>query len=415
MAGVLHSRRETCRLCLDRSLEMALSLTPTPPANAFVPQELLAVPQPCFPLNVHLCRNCGHLQLVDVVDPAYLFSQYPYASSAAPVMARHLTSYAHAVVERFGLGNADFVVEIGSNDGTFLRSFKDAGPSILGVDPASNVAAQANAAGIDTLVAFFGLEVATSIRAERGRAKVICANHVFAHVADMQGLISGVRNLIAPDGVFVFEVGYLVDVYEKTLFDTIYHEHLDYHRVGPLRRFFAANGLELFDVERVDIQGGALRGFAGPPGAHPVQAARLDNFEGYEREIGLDRLETFQRFAARIERNGLELTTLVEGLKAHGKRVAGYGAPAKATTLMYHFGLGRDLLEYIVDDAPLKIGLFTPGLHVPVVSVEALDRQRPDYLVVLAWNFAESIIARRRSYAEQGGRFVVPLPNLAIT
>jgi hypothetical protein len=230
----------------------------------------------------------------------------------------------------------------------------------------------------------------------------------------MQGLIEGVRDLLAPDGAFVFEVGYLVDVYEKTLFDTIYHEHIDYHRVGPLRRFFAAHGLELFAAERVDIQGGALRGFAALPGVRPVDRAGLEALEEREKEIGLDGVAAFKGFASRVERAGMELTTLLSGLKARGKRIAAYGAPAKATTLMYHFGLGPDVLEYVVDDAPLKVGLFTPGLHIPVLAADTLYQKRPDYVVVLAWNFADSIIARHSRFTSEGGRFIVPLPNLAL-
>jgi SAM-dependent methyltransferase len=414
MAGPLHYKRDTCRLCLSRRLEPVLSLAPTPPANAFVPRERLGETQACFPLDLSLCLDCGHLQLVDIVDPAYLFSQYPYASGAAPGMVRHLQAQATAVIRRLGLKPDERIVEIGSNDGTFLRVFREAGLAVLGVDPARNIAAQANAAGIETLADFFNVEVARRILGERGPARAVCANHVFAHMADMQGVIDGVRNLLAPDGAFVFEVGYLVDVYEKTTFDTMYHEHIDYHRVGPLRRFCAANGLELFAAERADIQGGAIRGFAGLPGAHPVDTTGLAALEAHEKQLGLDRPETFRSYASRIERRGLELTTFLAGLKAQGQKIAGYGAPAKATTLMYQFGLGRDVLDFIVDDAPLKAGLFTPGLHVPVVTAEALYDHRPDYTVVLAWNFAESIIARHGRYLDRGGRFIVPLPNLAV-
>lgn len=414
MAAPLHYKRKTCRLCGSAALEPVLSLTPTPPANSFVPRERLDEPQPCFPLDIHLCGTCKHLQLVDIVDPEYLFAHYVYTSGAAPVMAAHLRAHGRAVIERLRLKPDDFVVELGSNDGTFLRPFQEAGLRILGVDPARNIAAQANAAGIPTLPAFFNAETARNILAEYGPANVVCANHVFAHTADMQGLIDGVGLLLAPDGAFVFETGYLVDVYEKTLFDTMYHEHIDYHRVGPLRRFFAANGLELFDAFRVDIQGGALRGFAARPGTHPVQTARLDELESYETSLGLDRPETFRDYAARIDGCRTALTGLLTSLKAQGKRIAAYGAPAKATTLMYHFGLDRDAIEYIVDDSPLKVGLFTPGLHVPVLPVETIYQRRPDYLVMLAWNFAEPIMAKHAAYAGGGGHFIVPLPKLAV-
>jgi SAM-dependent methyltransferase len=413
MDSSLYRRNEACRLCHSRDLEQVLTLTPTPPANACVTAYHVSDAQPCFPLEIAFCRACGHVQLVDIVDPAYLFAHYVYASSAAPVMAAHLRAFARSTIDRLDLRAGDFVVEVGSNDGTFLRVFKEAGQKVLGVDPARNIADQANKAGIPTLPEFFNTEVARRIRDEHGPAKAVCANHVFAHVADMQGFIDGVRVLLAPDGVFVFEVGYLVDVYEKTTFDTMYHEHLDYHRVGPLRRFFAANGLQLVAAERVDIQGGSLRGFVSFPGSRSPNAA-LDELEGYEIRIGLAEPETFRRYAARIERCGVELTSLLSGLKARGKRIAGYGIPAKATTLMYHFGIDHQAIEYIVDDAPLKVGLFSPGLHVPILAVSTLYERRPDYVVMLAWNFAEPLIAKHAAFAEGGGRFIVPLPNLAI-
>ncbi len=413
MAAPLYRRNEACRLCNSRNIELVLSLTPTPPANAFVPPERLTEKQPVFPLDVHFCRDCGHLQLVDIVDPEYLFAHYVYMSGAAPIMVAHLQAHARAVIDRLQMKPGALVVEAGSNDGTFLRPFKDAGFKVLGVDPAKNIAARANESGIPTLAAFFNVETARRVRAEHGAAQVVAANHVFAHVADMQGLIDGVGELLAGDGVFVFETGYLVDVYEKTLFDTIYHEHIDYHRVGPLRRFFARNGLQLFHADRVDIQGGALRGFACRPGVRPV-SAQLDVLEAYERQIGLDRPETFRGYAARIDRCRTELTNLLDDLKRQGKRIAAYGAPAKATTLMYHFGLDARVIEYIVDDSPLKTGLFSPGLHVPVLPVGTIYERRPDYLLMLAWNFAADLMAKHARFRDGGGHFIVPLPQLAV-
>lgn len=318
-----------------------------------------------------------------------------------------------SIIARLALGAGDFVVEVGSNDGTFLRTFRDTGLKVLGVDPARNIAELANQSGIPTLPEFFNLDIARKIHIDHGAAKLVCANHVFAHVNDMQGFVDGVRTLLAPDGVFVFEVGYLRDVYEKSTFDTIYHEHLDYHRVGPLRRFFAANGLEMFDAVRTDIQGGSLRGFAGLPGAHPI-AKGLEELEAGEKAQGLELPQTFRRYADRVTRAGVELTTLLKGLKAQGKTIAAYGLPAKATTLMYHFGINQALIEYIVDDAPLKVGLYSPGLHVPILAVRTLYERRPDYVVLLAWNFADAIAAKHAAFTEGGGRFIVPLPNLAI-
>lgn len=413
MTSSLHHRNGACRLCSSTALEVVLSLTPTPPANACVTAEHLGEEQPRFPLDVAHCGGCGHVQLIDIVEPSYLFRHYVYASSAAQAMVSHLQGYGRSVIERFGIGAGKFIVEVGSNDGTFLRAFQQAGLKVLGIDPAQNIAAKANESGIETLPEFFNLEIARQVRAKYGPADVVVANHVFAHVNDMQGFVDGVRTLLGPNGVFVFEVGYLVDVFEKTTFDTIYHEHLDFHRVEPLKKFFAANGLEMFDGERSPIQGGSLRGYVGLPGAHPIAPA-LEALAAYEREIGLDKVGTLRKYAERVKRAGTELTTLLKGLKAQGKTIAAYGLPAKATTLMYHFGIDQSTIEYVVDDAPLKVGLYSPGLHVPILAVETLYQRKPDYVVVLAWNFAEAIIRNHAAFTEAGGRFIVPLPNLAI-
>jgi SAM-dependent methyltransferase len=413
MNSSLYHRNEACRLCRSADLKLVLSLTPTPPANACVTADQLGEEQQRFPLDVACCGTCGHVQLLDIVEPSYLFRHYVYASSAAKMMVAHLQGYGRSVIERFGLGSGKFIVEVGSNDGTFLRSFKDAGLKVLGIDPAQNIAAKANKDGIETLAEFFNLDIARQVNAKYGPADIVVANHVFAHVNDMQGFVDGVRTMLSPEGVFVFEVGYLVDVFEKTTFDTIYHEHLDFHRVEPLKKFFTANGLEMFDAERSPIQGGSLRGYVGLPGAHKIQPA-LEALVDREREIGLDKVETLRKYADRVNRAGVELTTLLKGLKEQGKTIAAYGLPAKATTLMYHFGIDQNTIEYVVDDAPLKVGLYSPGMHVPVLSVDTLYQRKPDYVVLLAWNFADAIMRNHVAFTEAGGRFIVPLPNLAI-
>jgi SAM-dependent methyltransferase len=412
--AVLH-RRCDCRLCGDpERLELVLALTPTPPANAFVPPSELAREQERFPLDVFLCRRCGHAQLLDVLDPGMLFERYVYVSGTSPVFVDHFRRYAAETSARFGLGPGALVVEIGSNDGTLLRFYQEAGCRVLGVDPAREIARGASERGIETLPTFFTPELAERVRRERGPAALVAANNVFAHADDLAGIADGVRDLLSPEGVFVFEVSYLVDVYQKTLFDTIYHEHLAYHTVGPLRGFFERHGMELIAAERVGTHGGSLRGIVQKAGAgRPVEPS-VEELVQLERELGLDRPESFRAFARRIDQRKAQLRELLLGLKREGKRVAGFGAPAKATTLMYHFELGPDVLEFIVDDSPLKQGLYSPGLHIPVRPASALSERRPDYLVVLAWNFAEAIIDKNRQFAEAGGRFIVPLPEVTV-
>jgi len=407
-------RRHTCRLCGGRDLTLVVRLTPTPPANAFVGEATKSKDQPHFPLDVFLCGDCAHVQLLDVVDPRLLFEDYVYVSGTSPVFVEHFARYAEAVVKRFNPKPGDLVVDIGSNDGTLLRKFKDRGLRVLGVDPARAIARRATEAGIETIADFFTPALAAAIRDKYGPAALITANNVFAHADDLAELRDGASSLIAPDGVFVFEVSYLMDVVEKTLFDTIYHEHLAYHSVAPLTRFFAAGGMELFAVQRVDVHGGSLRGMAGLAGGPHAADGTVEWLIASEVQAGLDRTETFLAFADHIEDLGRALKRLISRIKAEGKTIAGFGAPAKATTLMYHFGIGPDVVDFIVDDSPLKQGLYTPGHHIPVLPAQALYERRPDYVIVLAWNFAPSIIAKHSAFRDGGGRFIVPLPTLEV-
>jgi SAM-dependent methyltransferase len=408
--------RTVCRLCDSPRLDFAFALTPTPPANSLVPADQLEAHETTYPLDVYVCADCGHTQLLAIVDPAVLFSHYPYVSATSSVFVDHLRDYAADVVTRLDIPREALVVEVGSNDGTFLRWFQGHGMRVLGIDPAENIAAEANAAGIPTLNAFFTPDLAARVRAEHGPAAVLVANNVFAHIDDLHAVFEGVRALLAPDGVVAFEVGYFVDVAGGTLFDTIYHEHVSYHTVRPLIPFLARHGLELFDVQRNLSQGGTIRVFAQPQGAgRPVTAAVAELCALEERELGARALEGTMRLGERIEVARETLTTLLADLHAQGRRVAGYGAPAKATTLMYHFGLGRESIPYVVDDNPRKQGLFTPGLHVPIVSAEALQGdEAPEYLLILAWNFADPIMRNNHAFADAGGRWIVPLPRVRV-
>lgn len=407
-------RRATCRLCDSKDLEQVLALEPSPPANSFVSRERLDIVQEKFPLDVAICGHCGHVQLRDVVDPRLLFEDYVYVSGTSPVFVDHFRRYAADVVERLDIKRGDLVVDIGSNDGTLLRFFQAAGCRVLGIDPAKAIAQAASESGIETLAEFFTPAVAHDIRTSRGPARVITANNVFAHVDDLRGVLEGVRTLLSADGVFVFEVSYLVDVYEKTLFDTIYHEHLSYHSVRPLEKFFAANDMQLIDVVRVPSHGGSLRGFAQHAGGARGVQRSVQGLIELESQLRLDHPATFKSFAARIDSLREDVRRLLTRLKGEGARIAGFGAPAKATTLLHHFQLGNDVLDFIVDDSPLKQGLFTPGQHIPVLSPAVLDERHPDYLLVLAWNFAQPIMATHSDYTSRGGQFIVPLPQLAM-
>lgn len=408
--------RTDCRLCGSHQLTQVLSLGFTPLANEFVGADQAGKPQDRFPLNVHLCQACGHAQLLDVVDPERLFRRYVYVSGTSPVFVEHFRRYAAEMLRLTGMAPGSRVMEIGSNDGTLLKFFKDAGMRVLGIDPAQTIADDATKRGIDTLSEFFDLALAQRLRREGWEASLIAANNVFAHADDLHGMVEGVAHLLHREGLFVFEVSYLADVIEKGLFDTIYHEHLSYHTVKPLTRMFQRHGMELIDAMRVDTHGGSLRGVAKrKDGRWPRQPGVAQLMER-ETSMGLFAPAAYQAFFARIERRKEELMTLLRRLKQEGRRIAGFGAPAKATTLMCHFGLGPDVIECLIDDSPWKQGLYSPGYHLPVASSAALydAARRPDDVVILAWNFAESIMATHRAFTEQGGHFIVPLPELVV-
>jgi len=406
-------RRSTCRLCESPDVELAFALTPTPPANAFVTKEEASGPQRAFPLDVHFCRGCGHVQLLDVVDPGLLFGNYVYVSGTSPVFVEHFRRYAGKLLELARPPAGSLVVDVGSNDGTLLRFFQEAGMRVLGVDPAREIARRASAAGIETLPEFFALSLARRLRAERGPAALLAANNVFAHMDDLGGVADGVRALLAEDGVFAFEVSYLLDVVEKTLFDMTYHEHLSYHSLGPLVGFFQRHDLQLFDVERVPTHGGSLRALVQRAGGPRPVCAAVGELLAEERRTGLDRKETFVSFFDGIEAVKGRLRALLGEVKRQGRTVAGYGAPAKATTLLHHFELGA-ALDFIVDDSPLKQGLYTPGYHIPVLPSQAMYERKPDYVLILAWNFARPIMEKHQRYLNGGGRFIVPLPECEV-
>lgn len=411
----LFRRRDRCALCTATgdTLREVLSLAATPPANEFVEERELGQEQARIPLTLLLCGACGHLQLAEIVDPERLFRNYVYVSGTSPVFVAHFREYATDAIARFGLGASSLVVDVGSNDGTLLKQFQAQGVAkVLGIDPATEIAAAATAQGVPTLSVFFSSTVADEVRAVHGAADLIAANNVFAHTEQLEDFARGVGKLLTPDGVFVFEVSYLLDVLDHLLFDTIYHEHLSYHALVPLTRFFQGLGLRLFDAQRVDTHGGSIRCFVSRQGSRHADSERLSGLLAREHEAGLFSPASYAAFKGRIRARADQVVARVKAIRESGKSVCGFGAPAKLTTLMYEFGLTDGGISFIVDDSPLKQGRFTPGSHIPVRPSAALYEQRPDFCVVFAWNFAESIVAKHQEYLANGGHFLVPLPEL---
>lgn len=410
----LSSKRENCRLCDSQNVEMVFQLTSTPPANAFVKESDREKVDPYFPLDLYFCHNCTHLQLFEIVDPRLLFENYVYVSGTSQVFVEHFKKYAQQLVSQFHPAGKGKILDIGSNDGTFLKAFQEYGFEVLGIDPAKEISVKAKESGIPTITGFFSLKKAEEIHKEFGTFHIITANNIFAHIDDLRDVLLGVKMLLSKEGVFAFEVSYLVDVIEKTLFDTIYHEHLSYHAVTPLKTFFARNGMELIEVIPVDSHGGSIRVVAQlKNGPRPIGNS-VNEFVKKEEKLGIHRIETYKRFAQNILKLKKDLKNVILKLKKEKKSVAGFGAPAKATTLMHHFELGPDDIDFIVDDSPWKQGLYSPGYHIPVGPSSWIEEKRPDYLLILAWNFSESIIKKNLPYQQNGGHFIVPLPELKV-
>ncbi|HEX9871559.1 MAG TPA: class I SAM-dependent methyltransferase [Candidatus Tectomicrobia bacterium] len=413
MAGELAYRRETCRLCEGRDLELALPLTPTPLADSYITSRYLGKVQKVYPLDLYLCRDCGHVQLLQVVHPEAIYYDYIYETKSSLGLVDHFRGYAEEVIGRIKPPNGAFVVDLGSNDGTLLRFFKQKGMRVLGIDPAREIARTATDSGIETLPQLYTRELASQIRKERGAAAIVTANNLFANVDELASFTEAIRDLLAPDGVFVFESFYLVDWLQNMVFDFAYHEHLSYFSAKPLVAFFRHHGMELIDVLRIPTKGGSVRYTIQRAGGKRPVSWSVSELTALETRIGSDRIETFRAFARKIDDARERLSRFLQNIKKEGKTIAGYGASATTTTLVYHFQLGQ-WIQFMVDDYPAKQNLFSPGFHIPVLAPQMIYERKPDYVLILAWRYFEPILKKHEAFLKQGGHFIVPLPELKI-
>lgn len=397
-----------CRICGGRDLLRVLDLGETPLANAFVDPAHQDGPEPYFPLQVLRCAGCGLVQLSIVVRPEVLFSHYLYATSASAPMADHFALLAEELVRRHASAGS-LVIEIGSNDGVLLRSLRDRGANVLGIEPARNLADAASAEGLETWAEFFNASLAARIVAERGRARVVVANNVLAHIDDLEDAVAALDLLLEKDGVFVAEVPYLGALLDQVEYDTIYHEHLSYFALRPLEMLFARAGLELFDVRRLSLHGGSIRIHVGRAGAH-APTADLAAARASERAAGLTEATTYARFAQRVAASRDALRVLLNDLRRDGRSIAALGATAKSCTLLNYCGLGTETIDFVADSTPVKQGRLTPGTHIPLRPEGALLAARSDYAVLLAWNYADAVLRRHADYVARGGRFIHPIP-----
>lgn len=406
-------KRNSCRLCQGHDLELVLPLTPSALCDAYVGEEVREEVQECYPLELYLCRDCGYVFLPYVVAPEAIYKDYIYVTTSSLGLADHFRGYTDQVAQKIAAPADALVIDIGSNDGTLLSFFREKGFRVLGIEPADEIAELACSRGVLTLPEFFTCQLAGKIAAQHGQASLITINNLFANIDELDEITSGVSSLLADEGVLVIESSYLADMINNMVFDFAYHEHLSYFSVKPLVKFFARFGLELFDIDRVPTKGGSLRYYIKKKGgSRPVTPAVAEMID-YETAIGLDRGEIFADFARRIDLLKAQLVETLQDLKQKGKSIAGYGASATSTTLLYHFGVGS-LLDYLVDDNPAKQNTFSPGLHIPVLKSEALYERRPDYVVMLAWRYLEPIARSHQRYLDQGGHFLRPLPHFEI-
>ncbi len=409
------SRLTACRICgADASrLQSVLDLGQTPLANRLLRAEQLRDDEPRYPLELVLCLNCSLLQITETVPPEVLFREYLYCSSFSDTMLSHSERLAERLITERELGPSNLVMEAASNDGYLLQYFTRRNVRVCGVEPARNIAETARARGIPTIDEFFGTELAGRLAADGQFADVFLANNVLAHVANTNDFVGGIKTALAPTGVAVIESPYARDMIEHCEFDTIYHEHLCYYSLTALDRLFAQNGLRIFAVERLPIHGGSLRLFIG----HAKAVSRGSTVQALldeERAWGVTEPAAYAHFRQRVEKLKKELCDRLKALRRQGARVAAYGASAKGSTLLNYCGIGRDVLEFVVDRSTVKQGHYTPGSHLPIHSPEKLLEEMPDQVLLLTWNFAEEIVRQQEEYRRRGGRFLIPIPELRV-
>jgi SAM-dependent methyltransferase len=403
-----------CRGCGAAVRESLVDLGVQPLSNAYVPCAMADAPEAFYPLHPMVCERCFFVQLGVFATPESIFGDYAYFSSYSTSWLEHCAAHAASSVERLALDDRSLVVEIASNDGYLLRSFVERGIPVLGVEPAANVADEARRNGVRTRTAFFGADEASRIAAEHGRADMMLANNVLAHVPDIHDFVEGFRRVLAADGVATFEFPHLLPLLEQTQFDTIYHEHFSYLSLLALEPVFAAHDLVVIDVDRIPTHGGSLRLWVAHVGSKHRPDAAVDDLRRLERDGGLAELTTYRSFASRVRAIKNDLLRFLIDAAERGKRVAAYGAAAKGNTLLNYCGIRGDLVEFVVDRNPHKQGHLLPGSRLPVEPVERLTERRPDYVLVLPWNLTAEIVEQMAVVRAWGGRFVIAVPRLTV-
>ena len=403
-----------CRFCGAELHQSFVHLGRSPLANAFLAPDELRRMEPFYPLHAYVCRDCILVQLEAFESPEHIFSDYLYFSSYSASWLQHARAYVGQVTKRFRLGPGSLVVEVASNDGYLLQYVKEHGISVLGVEPAANVAEAALSKGIPTEIAFFGTATARRLAEAGNRADLMVANNVLAHVPDLNDFVAGFKILLKPTGVATFEFPHLLGLIRECQFDTIYHEHFSYLSLLAVDRIFAHHGLAVFDVEELPTHGGSLRVYAAPAEAAPARSDGVEKVLTDERGAGLGRPDGYADFGKAVVELKCRLLEFLIGLRRTRKTIAGYGAPAKGNTLLNYCGIGPELLPYTVDLSPHKQGRYLPGVDIPIHPPQRIFETRPDYVLILPWNLKDEIGSQMAAIRDWGGRFIVAIPSLTV-
>jgi SAM-dependent methyltransferase len=406
--------RTTCRLCDSSDVHLVLNLEPIPLSENYCSDLESAIASPRYSVDVSMCAQCGHVQQLEVVDSNSLWSSYTYFTSEAKGMPEHLGSVAAQIIFKYTPKSGSLIIDIGSNDGTLLRPFKSHGHKVLGIDPAKEIARIASLSGIETVSELMSLDLARDILNEHGSASVICMFNAFAHADNLNEIAESIQMLLSDEGVFVFECQYLMDIIDQMLIASIFHEHISHHSVLALYPFFHRHNLELIDIKHYPtIQHGSIVGFVQRKGGPRKIEPSVDEFMLAERERALDTLEPLRQFASDLDLLRKEVGQLIISWNSKGLVVAGYGAARSGPTIIAQFGLS-DVIKYIFDDHPQKVGRYSSGDGIPIVPTDQLLLRMPDITVILAWVHSHAIVAANQEYLANGGRFFVVCPNLFI-
>ena len=407
-------REPRCRLCQAPVRHTFVDLGMSPLCESFLPSAQLNQMEPYYPLRALVCDKCFLVQLQEYVSPDHIFSEYAYFSSYSTSWVEHARVYCYMIKDRLKLGPNSLAVELASNDGYLLQHFLPLGVPVLGIEPAANVAEAARRRNVPSLVEFFGTTLAERLVAEGKRADLIVGNNVLAQVPDLNDFVAGMKLLLAPQGVITLEFPHLARLIAENQFDTIYHEHFSYFSFVTTDRLAEMHGLKIIDVEKLKTHGGSLRVYLAHAASSHKPSPRVSELLDQEIESGFHEIETYARFCEQVRRTKRNLLSFLIACKEQGKRICAYGAPGKGNTLLNYCGIGTDFIDFAVDRNPYKHGRFTPGMHIPIKPVEAIDEAKPDYLLILPWNLKDEIVHQMRHVGDWGCRFIVPIPEVHV-